>query len=192
MWLGNWTHNEPTWAQHAAELRDIRLDGPSVGDMMEDDARIDEIKAADCEDSEIGGGVYDEGDTFDIPVQPLRVSDLFSEMSTAEALLEAVRERARHTAETAAEVEGAPALLRMPELGGSIHQSVGIGRAGGKEASSWSSARNAFPRGQDLSAGVQLGNSSVLFVSFPAARDRPVCSHGTSGLASLTGVEWRT
>ena len=63
---GELEHSEAARAQYSAELRDIRLDRASVGDMLEDDARKDEIKAAVGEDTEVGGAVYEEGDALDV------------------------------------------------------------------------------------------------------------------------------
>ena len=68
-------------------------------------------------------------------VQLPRASDHVLGDVDADALFEAVRECARHTAETAAEVEGPQTLLGMPELGGAIHQRVGLGGPVAKNSS---------------------------------------------------------
>jgi hypothetical protein len=75
----------------------------------------------------------------------------------ADALVEPVRECARHPAETAAEVEGAPSLLRIPELGDAIHQSVDLEPSGGEELVAVPTPESLSRRGQDA----QYGSSSA-------------------------------
>ena len=183
MWYGSPKTTSASGAGHAQELGHVALDLGHGRDVLQRDARVDEVERVRLQLAEVGRRVDPELAALEAGVQVPRLLDHRRGDVDADRLLEAGAEGARQPADAGAEVERPPAARRPVERLGDREDVRDLGLAGGEELVHVPAPALAARTGQHRPQRIDLGQAvPVLLVALEARRaESPYRRPTTSG-----------